>query len=143
MGQPDGAGCVAAAAPDELCAAAQRAQHAVIATRDDGAVMVEDGVGNAGQAAARLQAVAHDRLAAGVGAGHHEQQVLRRCQPLDTRRARGGFVEQEKVNGRCRQHDAEFHQARRNAGQQGLASGVGAQQNDRALAALQQFAFGV
>ena len=90
LGQPDRPRRIAARAADELEAArgvaGHGAQHAVVAALHDVAVVQQEGVGDAGQPGQRLVVARDQRLAAGVGAGRHQGQRLRRlpasrCRP--------------------------------------------------------------
>jgi hypothetical protein len=127
--QRDGPRREAACAADELRrAAGQRAQHAVVAARDDVAVVQQPGVGQALQALQRFGVVAHQRFAAGVGAGHHQQQILRLLQPAGAGGAAGGLVEEQELDRRAGQHQAQGLQAGATpgSGSAGVGSALGA-----------------
>ncbi len=117
--QLDRPGRVAARAADELRGAGgAQPQHAVVAARDDVAVVHQKRVGDALQPGQGFVVADHQRLAARVGAGHHEQQVLRvvAVQPGRARGPAGGLVEQQELDRRAGQHHAQHVQARRDAG---------------------------
>ena len=78
----------------------------------------------------------HQRFAAGVRAGHHQQQRLFLLQPGGAGGPTGGFMEQQMVQRRARQHQAQHLQARRDAGQRIASVLAQRQQHDRPLAPL-------
>ncbi len=145
-GEPDCARRVATRAPDELQAtvdiAMERAHHAVVATDDDVAVVHQEGVGDTRQPRTGLIVARHQRLAARIRAGHHQYQRLRSTLPARIRRPSGGLEEQQVVQWRVRQHDAEPGQARRDSGQHRVHTGLLAQKDDRPLGRGQHRPFG-
>ena len=69
----------------------------------------------------RLVVAGHQRLAARVGAGHHQHQGCGAVEPRRARRAARGLVEQQVLQRRVRQHRAEPREAGRDAGQRASA----------------------
>ena len=140
--EPDRARRVAAGAADELRAAARAlgtgAQHAVVAAGHDGAVVHEEGVGDAREPTHRLDVAGDKRLAARIRAGHHEHEVVRLGEPTRTRGPPARLVEQQELQRRVRQHRAEPGEPGRNPGQRVVDAWPFAQQHDRPLGAPQQ-----
>ena len=84
-------------------AGASPPHHRVVAAHDDGAVVDQESVGDAGQTLDGLVVGDDQGLAVGVGAGHHEQEVVgpsRQAVPAGGRRP----VPEQEVERRCRQH---------------------------------------
>jgi hypothetical protein len=119
------------------------ADDTVVDAGDDFAVVHEIRIGDALQSRQRLAVVAHDGLAAGVGAGHDQSQSLRHGEPIRSCRASGRFVEEQELDRRARQHRAEFGETRRDAGQRGVAALALPQQHHRPLARFEQCALGL
>ncbi len=105
--QANGSWCVATTAAHKLPGVANGTDHAVIAARHDVTVMVQKSIGNARQPGLCFSGVAHDGLAARVGAGHHQHQALWLGQPGAARRAPGGFMKQQEVDRCGGQHHAQ------------------------------------
>ena len=118
-GQRDGAGREAAGPAQEARGGIDQAHHAVVAAGDHRTVVRDDQVGDAGKAHAGVVILDHQRLAARVGAGGDQEEGVLRRQPIRAGGTAGGFVEQEKMQRRGRQHDAERVEARRQSRRQG------------------------
>ena len=114
--QLDRARRVAAGAAHELEAAGRaigaRTQHAVVAARDDRTVVHEQRVGDARKTPDGFVVVDHQRLAAGIGAGHHEHELVRHLEPRRAVRSPRRLVEQQVLQRRVRQHRAEPRERR-------------------------------
>ena len=144
----DGGGCETARAADHLDGIARRARlddarHRIIVARQDGPVVAQKRIGDAGEARVGFPVIGDDGLVMDVSRGHHEH---RRKRPrlggsVRARSARrGGFGEimhQKMLHGRAGKHHAQLGQLVREPGRQ-RGAGTFAQQHDRALGALQQ-----
>ena len=86
----------------------------------------------------RLVVADHQRLAARVGAGHHQHEVVRAGEPRHARRTAGGLVEQQVLQRRAGQHRAEPGEAGRDAGQRFVGTGALLQQHDRPLGGFEE-----
>ena len=140
--QLDDARRVAARAAHELeaarCAIRARAQHAVVAARDDCAVVDEQRVGDAGEPPERFAVVDDQRFAARVGARHHQHELLRRLEPCRTRGPTRRLVEEQVLQRRVRQHRSEPREPGGNTGECRVGESALAQQHDRALYRVEQ-----
>ena len=67
--------------------------------------------------AQRLVVAGHQRLAAGIGARHHQHEILRLGEPARPGGPPGRLVEQQVLQRRVGQHRAEPGEARRDAGE--------------------------
>ena len=100
--------------------------------------MQQEGVGDARQPRERLFVARHERLAAGIGARHHQRQLVVGVEPRGAGRSARRLVEEQVVQRRIRQHDTEPCESRRDAGERGIRIRGLAQQHDRALGGLEQ-----
>ena len=131
-GQRDRRRRVAARATDEeRRAIISRAHHAVVAADQDVAVVHDERIGDAAEPRHRLVVVDHQRLAARVGAGRHQQQRLRLPAPRTPGRSAGGLVKQQPVQRCGGQHHAKLGQPGRDARQTGVGTFGAWQQHDR------------
>ena len=141
-GQHDRPRRVAPCAADELMAGCpspgHRSQHAVVAADHDVTVVHQPRIGNARQPRQRLIVAGDQRLAPRIGAGHHQRQPLRRFAPRAARRTTGRLVEQQVLQWRVGQHDAQPRQTRSDTDQCRVGCRAFAQQHDRPLARIQQ-----
>ena len=124
--------------------------HAIVAARQNRPVVSDETVGDAAQTPYRLFIADDQRFAAGVGAGHDQQQRLRLLQPRRAHRPFGRFVKQQIVQRRVGQHHAEVRQAGGDVGEgfyvrshpRPLSRRArGAQQHDGSLRRFQQLPF--
>jgi hypothetical protein len=99
-------------------------------------------IGNAGQAFLRLIIADHQRFAAGVGAGHHQDERLWLCHPVRAYGPAAGFMEDQPVDRRVGQHDAQPGEAGGEVRKNRVDAWLLAQQNNRALRGLQQRGLG-
>ena len=108
------------------------ADHRIVRPRDDGAVVPEHGVGDAGESVDGGAVVDDQRLAVRVGAGHHQHQVgWCRVDPRPAGRATGRLVKNQPLQGRIRQHHPERADIGRDAGEPRIARGGLVEQDDR------------
>ncbi len=138
-GEPDRRRRVAARAADEGRRPVRLgARHAVVAADQDGAVVHQQRVGDRAEAAHGFVVVDHQRLAAGIGARHHERERLRLAEPARSGGPAGGLVEQQHLQRRVRDHHAERRHPGRDAGQRLVAARLLVEQHDRPLGRGQQ-----
>lgn len=107
--------------------------HRIITAHQDLAVVKEEGIGDAGEALQRHMVSDDQRLAAGVGAGHHQHQRLRLREPGEPVGPAGRLVEQQVLQRRMGQHHAQPGESRRHAVQLLVDDALLAQQHDGAL----------
>ena len=100
--------------------------------------MHDEQVGNAAEPRHCFVVIDHQRLAAGVGTGHHQQQRLRLMAPVAPGRTAGSLVEQQPVQRCGGQQGAEFGQPGRDARQRIRRALAKRQQNDRCGGTCQQ-----
>ena len=134
----DGQRGEAAGTADELdgllVAYAHHAQHRVVVARQNATVVAQDGIGDAGELDQRLIVVGDDGLVMQVSRGH-DQHGKSRIALLGTQGLRE-IVEQQMLDGRAGQHDAQLGKV---IGQTGgeLRLGPLAQQHDGAFGGFQ------
>lgn len=87
--------------------------------RGDLAIMLQEGIGQAGQPGLRLVVADDQRFAMRIRAGHHQQQVAGGDEPVGAGRTTGRFMPEQQMQRRRRQHDAKPGEAGGNARQLG------------------------
>ncbi len=117
--------------------------NAIIAPRQNCPVVGDKTVSDSAQPPHGFRVADHQRFAAGIGAGHDQQQRLWLCQPSRSSSATNRFVEQQIVQRRVRQHDAKMGQAWRDAGQASVAIRALAHQYDGSLRRFQRLPFNI
>ena len=117
------------------------AHHRVVVAGADGAVVAQERVGHGEQLLVGILVVDDDGLVVDVARGHHQHRDGRRCAgscgfalgaALGTTARFREVVQQQMLEGRVGQHDAEFGEG---VGQAGSKNSIGAlaQQHDGAL----------
>ncbi|CAM2154283.1 hypothetical protein PT2222_300012 [Paraburkholderia tropica] len=100
-------------------------QHAVVATRDDRAVVKQHGIGDTGERVARVRRIDFERLARDVRTRGDQQRGLVRVPPGVARRTAERFVEQQILKRRARQHHAELRETGRDAAERVVVASRG------------------
>ena len=116
-------------------------QHAVIAARNDVAVVQQPGVSDALQLSKSLWVCRHQGFTGQVGAGHHQGQLLRFVLPVNARGSACGFVKQQVLNRRAGQHQTQAVQSWCHTEQSVCTAGEHPQQDHRPRGRLQQGPF--
>ena len=136
--QLDGARGIAARTADDLQTTGPGARDAVVTAGDDFAVVHDEGVGQAGEPRQGFLVVDADRFAVAVAAAHQQREILRLFEPFDARGASGGFVKQQVVDRRDRQHDTQPGKTRGDTRQLLVTVRALFQQDDRPFRQIQQ-----
>jgi hypothetical protein len=126
---------VAAGAADEGRTFRRRPDHRIVAADDDVAVVDEIGVGDPERRSSASSLAMTSGSPCGLALVMTSSRSLARLQPVGASRAAGGFVPEQQVQRRRRQHDAEPGEAGGDAFQFALALGA---ENDGGSDALQQ-----
>ena len=109
--QPDRRRREAARAAHKGRRAGDHADHAVVGARHDRPIMIDDQIGDAVEAAARIGAVDDDRFAGDIGRGRDQREIVRRGHPVEAGGTPEQFPDHQPVQWRIGQEQSDGRQS--------------------------------